>query len=143
LARFLSEAWVEAFNAALEGTVLPAPPADAGLGAADGRFTVAQEVHGTPEGDLRILLRIADGTGRLERQDPADGDGPGGAVPDVTIALSYEDAAALSAGELSPAEALNAGRIRVRGDLSVLVTAQEMLATARSSTRSVADSTTY
>ena len=37
----------------------------------------------------------------------------------------------MAQGELSPTEALNAGRIRVRGDLSVLVAAQQMLAAAR------------
>jgi hypothetical protein len=41
------------------------------------------------------------------------------------------------------AEALNAGRIRVRGDLSVLVAAQQMLMAARSATRDLVASTTY
>ena len=50
---------------------------------------------------------------------------------DVTIALDYTDAAALATGTLSPAEALTAGRIRVRGDLSVLAAGQELLAAAR------------
>ena len=34
---------------------------------------------------------------------------------EVTIALEYADAVALSRGELSPAEALAGGRVRVRG----------------------------
>ena len=50
----------------------------------------------------------------------------------MTIALAYADAAALSRGELTPADALNAGRIRVRGDLSALVAAQQLLDGARS-----------
>ena len=37
----------------------------------------------------------------------------------------------MSKGELAPAEALNTGRVRVRGDLSVLVAAQQMLNAAR------------
>ena len=45
----------------------------------------------------------------------------------VRMALAYADAAALARGEVDPAQALNAGRIRVRGDLSVLVAAQQML----------------
>ena len=49
----------------------------------------------------------------------------------------------MAKGELTPAEALNAGRIRVRGDLSVLVAAQQMLAEARDSTGTLAAETTY
>ncbi len=61
----------------------------------------------------------------------------------MTIVLSYSDAVALSNGELTPAEALTAGRIRVRGDLSVLVTAQSMLETARERTVELSATTTY
>ncbi|MGO8870014.1 MAG: SCP2 sterol-binding domain-containing protein [Acidimicrobiales bacterium] len=143
MARFLSPAWVEAFNEALAGTTLPAPGPGAGLTAVSGRFTVAQEVSGTPEGDVVLVLLVDEGSARLERRDPAHGDGPDGLPPDVTIGLSYEDAAALSAGELSAADALNAGRIRVRGDLSVLVNAQELLAAARRGTRELTATTTY
>ena len=61
----------------------------------------------------------------------------------MTIALAYDDAAALATGGLSPAEALNAGRIRVRGDLSVLAAGQELLAAARVHTRALDADTTY
>jgi hypothetical protein len=44
---------------------------------------------------------------------------------------------------LSPAAARWAGRIRVKGDLSVLVAAQQMLAAARAATQSLDTSTTY
>ena len=50
---------------------------------------------------------------------------------------------ALSDGSLTPAEALTAGRIRVRGDLSVLAAGQELLAAARAHTRSLDAETTY
>jgi hypothetical protein len=151
VARFLSPAWAEEFNAALEGVAVPGPGPEAGLGATGGRFTVVQEIHGTPDGDVRLTLRVDDGALHLDLQ-PDDGghpQGPAGTAPsdggrtDVTIALSYEDAAAMSKGELTPAEALNTGRIRVRGDLSVLVAAQEMLNAARTSTQQVSASTSY
>ncbi len=61
----------------------------------------------------------------------------------MTILISYDDAVAMSKGELAVAEALNAGRIRVRGDLSVLVAAQKILMAARSTTRELVASTTY
>lgn len=147
MARFLSPAWVADLNAALDGVVVPGPGPEAGLAAVDGRFTVIEEVKGAPEGDVRLVLRVEDGSLRFDRGAPATGEPAGaGAVDDradVTIALSYEDAAALSRGELTPSEALNAGKIRVRGDLSVLVASQAMLEAARSTTASVAAATTY
>jgi putative sterol carrier protein len=144
--RFLSHEWVDAFNAALAGAALPAPEEGAGLAVADGPVTVAEEVRGAPEGDIRLLLHIDRGVLRLERSDEPPGGataGGGERVPDVTMALAYEHAVAMSAGELSPAEALNQGRIRVRGDLTVLVAAQELLVAARSATGDLAASTTY
>ncbi|HEV3281275.1 MAG TPA: SCP2 sterol-binding domain-containing protein [Acidimicrobiales bacterium] len=150
MSRFLSHEWVDAFNQALARLVLPGPGDGAGLAVADGPVTVAEDIQGGPEGDVRLLLHIDRGTLRLER--PAEGDGGvasteeagrGHRRPEVTIALSYRDAAAMSAGELSPAEALNEGRVRVRGDLTVLVEAQKLLAAARSCTGELAASTTY
>jgi ubiquinone biosynthesis protein UbiJ len=61
----------------------------------------------------------------------------------VTIALDYADAAALSQGGLTPAEALNAGRIRVRGDLAALAASQQILDGARSGAEGKLSPTTY
>ncbi len=141
--RFLTPEWVAEVNAALGGADLPAPGPDAGLAAADGRFTVVQEVRGGPDGDVRLVLCAVGGTLTLgvgPLGAPDAGDGP---QADVTIALGYDDAVALSAGRLSAAEALTAGRIRVRGDLSVLAAGQELLAAARRHTRAVDAETTY
>jgi putative sterol carrier protein len=144
LARFLSPEWAEEFSAVLGGL---ASVADPDADAPDGPVTVVQEVHGTPDGDVRLVLRIENGALGLELEPGSVGtdhpEGTGGIRPDVTIAVSYEDAAAMSRGELSPAEALNAGRIRVRGDLSALVAAQHLLDEARSTTRELVASTTY
>jgi len=137
--RFLTADWVAEFNDALSEVTLPAPGPDAGLAAADGRFVVVEEVRGTPDGDVRLVLRTADGGLTLELL-PLAGDDVGA---DVTIALGYEDAAALSAGTLSAAEALTAGRIRVRGDLSVLSAGQELLVAARRHTAALDAGTTY
>ena len=151
---------------ALESYPLPDPGPDAGLAMADGRVTVVQEVRGTPDGDVRLVMRIHAGSVRLDL-DPASGagdtgggsggdggdggsagdggdtgDGPGSA-PDVTIVLAYEDAAAMSRGELSPAQALTAGRIRVRGDLSSLAATQQLLNDVRSASEGRIPPTTY
>lgn len=150
MTRFLSPAWAGEFNAALRGVAVPGPGPDAGLAAADGHFTMVQEVRGSPEGDVRLTLRVDDGALHLDLE-PLDGpepagagaDRPGRSPADVIIALSYEDAAAMSKGELTPADALGSGRVRVRGDLSVLVAAQQMLNAARESSQQVGVSTTY
>ncbi|HEY1466015.1 MAG TPA: hypothetical protein VGF11_03090 [Acidimicrobiales bacterium] len=52
--RFLSPEWVDAFDAALQGVALPGMGEDAGIAAADGRFTVAQQVHGGPDGEVTL-----------------------------------------------------------------------------------------
>jgi hypothetical protein len=138
--RFLSPEWAAAFDAALSGVTVPLPGDDAGLAAADGRFTVVQEVRGAPDGDVTVVLRAADGALHLSVEP-----GIGQAEPhgDVAIALAYGDAVLLSRGELAAAEALTAGRIRVRGDLSVLVAGQQMLAAAQPHVQTLAADTTY
>jgi putative sterol carrier protein len=44
--------------------------------------------------------------------------------------LHYNDAVAIARGELDPADALSAGRVRVRGELAVLVAGQSVFAAA-------------
>ncbi len=137
--RFLTPSWAEAVTGALADVRLPDPGPDAGLAAVDGTFIVVEEVRGAPDGDVRLVLQADAGTLRLQVTPLGEGEDEG----DVTIALGYDDAVALSLGTLSPAEALNDGRIRVRGDLSVLVAGQELLQAARTHTVAVDADTTY
>ncbi len=137
MARFLTQEWVDEWNTAMEGVTLPDPGPDAGLAMADGRVTVVEEVRGTPDGDVRLVMTIDAGTVHLELAPGHGGDQGGSAEPEettptVTIVLSYPDAEAMSLGQLSPAQALNAGRIRVRGDLAALAASQQVLNHARS-----------
>ena len=143
MARFLTPEWVEELNAALDGVPLPDPDPDAGLAMAEGRVIVVQEVHGTPDGDVRLVLRIEAGAVQLSLDDGSDRGGGEESAPTVTIAVSYQDAAAMGRGELTPAEALNAGRIRVRGDLAALAASQRILNTARAGADGKVPSTTY
>lgn len=138
--RFLSPEWASALDTALEGVTVPGPGPDAGLAAIGGRFTVVQEVLGGPDGDVTVVLRVDDGSLHVTLEPGTGHEEPRG---DVAISLAYEDAAALSRGGLAAAEALTAGRIRVRGDLSVLVASQQMLAAAQPSVASLAADTTY
>jgi hypothetical protein len=136
VARYLSPEWVASFDAALRGLDLTEALAAAGegsLAAADGAFSVAQVVTGVPgnghgndgaESVVRTVFSVSDGAGRLvldpDEQVPAT----------ATIVLGYDAALAMARGELDPADALAAGRVRVRGDLAALVAGQALLAAA-------------
>lgn len=135
--RFYSPEWVEAFNQAVAG--LEVAPQDAGVSlvADGGSFRVAQVVHGGPDGELAVALEV-DG-GRLRLELGAAGDVRG----DVVVSLSYDDAAAMARGELDPGTAVAEGRVRVRGDLAVLVAAQALLVAAAGRLAGLQAGTTY
>jgi hypothetical protein len=138
MARYLSPEWVQSFDAALSALDLSeAVAAAAGsLAAGDGAFSVAQLVSGVPadlgggaegsESEVSVVLSVAEGRAHLALDD----DGALAAGATATIALGYADALALALGRLDPADALAAGRVRVRGDLAALVAGQEVLAAA-------------
>ena len=110
--RLYSAEWVAAWNDAV-GSV----PASPGLA-----FRMLQEVRDAPEGTVRLALVAGDEGVQLVLDPPDD------PPAQVTVALSYEDAASLARGELDPARLLAAGRVRVRGDLAVLIAGQALLA---------------
>ncbi len=109
-----SEEWVAAFNEATTG-LEPVPGAS---------FRMLQVVHGGPEGTVRVALSAHDGRLTLEREP---GDEP---AFQVTVSVHYDDAIALATGGLDPARLLAEGRVKVRGNLSVLVSGQALLAAA-------------
>ncbi|MDA8309296.1 MAG: SCP2 sterol-binding domain-containing protein [Actinomycetota bacterium] len=119
--RLYSEEWVAAFNEAVAG-LEPEP---------DVSFRMLQMVHGGPEGTVHVALSVEGGRVRLQREVAGS---PAGPAPrpaaQVTVSVRFEDALALAQGELEPAALLAAGRVKVRGDLSVLVRGQALLAAA-------------
>jgi hypothetical protein len=128
--RYLSPEWVQAFNAALSELDLSAAIDAAGaqsLTASEGAFAVAQVVTDAPEGvgasegQVRTVLTVDEGRATLALD-------PTASLPvQVTIALGYDDALSMARGALDPADALAAGRVRVRGELAVLVAGQAVL----------------
>ncbi len=125
--RLYSEEWVAAFNEAVAGL-----EPERGVS-----FRMLQVVHGGPEGTVRVALSVEDGRVHLERQPPElqppeqpgpCAPGPGTPAREVTLSVRYEDAVLVARGELDPAGLLAAGRVKVRGDVSVLVSGQSLLA---------------
>lgn len=124
--RLYSDEWIAAFNGAVGG-LEPDP---------DVSFRMLQVVHGGPDGTVRIGLSAHEGHVALERE-PGDG-----FAPQVTVSVSFEDALALARGRLDPARLLAAGRVKVRGDLSVLVSGQALLAAAAARLEPLSEGTT-
>jgi putative sterol carrier protein len=139
-----SPEWVAAFNTAVADLDMSSVDAGPSLAVTDGRFRVAQAVHDAPgaqeTSEIRVILALADGR-LVMGLEPAD-DQTNDPV-NVTLSLSYEDAAALSRGEVDPAALIGTGRVRVRGDLSVLVAGQALLAAAAPRLAELRAATTY
>jgi putative sterol carrier protein len=126
---YLSEAWIDDLGAAVAG--------DPALRrAAEGvRVTVQQVVKDAPGGDVAWHVVIDDGDVALR---------PGAAPsPDVTFEEDYEAARRVTAGELSPQAAFMTGRLRVRGDLPLLVRHQPAFVALAAATGGVRDRTTF
>lgn len=135
MVRFLSPEWVDAFNQAVADVHLATPGPGAGLAVRDGRFSMAQVVTGGPAGEVQTTLTVDAGRVAITSGET------GGA--EVTIRLTWPDAVAMAAGTLAPGEAIAAGRVRVRGDLSVLAEAQAVLAAVQPHLQGLRELTEY
>ena len=128
---FLSEAWFEAFAAALKGLPVSAVAADAAVAAdtATGGLALGQIITGVPEeagaagvqaGELRytVVLR-QDGSASLVRDstEPAN----------VILVEDWSTAEAIVSGRSSLPDLLTAGKIKLRGDSRALVSAGDIL----------------
>jgi hypothetical protein len=127
--RYLSPAWIEAAGAAVAG--------DDRLGAALAgvTLTVEQVVTGGPGGDVVWSLAVEDGKVSLTP----------GAAPrsDLRMTTDYATAAAVAAGALGAQRAFVEGRLRVGGDLSLLIAHQRALAAVDDALAGVRARTTY
>ena len=113
MAVYLSSDWLDEVNRAAR--------ADAGLEAstAGARVTIQQVVTGGPSGDVRYWVRVNDGAVEVGAGEAA--------VADATVTQSYTTAVALSRGELTVEDALQAGLCRIAGDIALLVRHQSAL----------------
>ena len=110
--QFLSTEWAEALKAHLNGN-------EAFKQAAQSQNATIQQVIAGGDGETLYWIRIADaaidmGVGQAEN-------------PDATITQSYETAVALAKSELSPVTAFMTGKVKVGGNMGLLLSLQGVL----------------
>lgn len=113
--QYLSEEWVEAAGTALE-EAWRHPVGDGPSGASEpaSPLTVAWEVTGAPGGKVTYHMWLGpDGAG-MATGEPADG-------ADAGMALDYDTAVAIARGEVSAQAAFMQGRLKLGGDVTVLI----------------------
>ncbi len=110
--RFLSTEWAEAVKTQLNGN-------DEFRQASAGQHATIQQVITSGEGDTHYWIEIAEGT-----IDMGVGDAEG---PDATITQSYETAVKLAKSELSVVTAFMTGKVKVAGNMGLLMGLQGAL----------------
>jgi putative sterol carrier protein len=110
--KFLSDEWATALTSTLNAS-------DSFRQAAQGHTATIQQVITGPDGETRYWIRIADqsidmGVGDIEN-------------PDATITQSYEIAVGLAKSEVSPVTAFMTGKIKVAGNMGLLLGLQGVL----------------
>ena len=111
--KFLSPEWADALKAALNAN-------EDFQKAAAGQKATIQQVITTADGETHYWIRIEDGS-----IDLGVGDAEGA---DATINQSYETAVALAKSELSAVTAYMIGKIKIAGNMGLLLGLQGALA---------------
>ncbi len=113
MSRFLSPEWLRELAA-------EAVASDSLRRAASGMaLTVGHRVIGGPEGVVEYRVRFSDGRVAVM---------PGAGDADVTVHQAYATAAAISRGELAPAEGFASGQLRLGGEPRLLAEHREAFA---------------
>lgn len=111
--KFLSDEWAQALKAELNESE------DFRQAAAGHKVTIQQIITG-PDGNTHYWITIGDGKIDLGVGD-IDGE-------DATITQSYDSAAALARGELSPVTAFMTGKLKIAGNMGMILGLQGALA---------------
>jgi hypothetical protein len=124
---FLSGEWFERLAEAMA--------ASAHVDTDHGAITVQHVVTDSPDGEVSWFVRVANGAAKLER-----GRAP---APDVILTQDFSTASAVSRGELSPAAAFAAGRLRIGGRPGLLVRHHDTFSRLRDAAAAVHARTVY
>jgi putative sterol carrier protein len=111
--KFLSDEWAQALKAELNES-------EEFRQAAAGQHATIQQVITGGDGDTHYWITIEDG-----RIDLGVGDIEG---EDATITQSYDSAAGLARGELSPVTAFMTGKLKIAGNMGLILGLQGALA---------------
>ena len=111
--KFLSDEWAQALKAELNGS-------EEFRRAAAGQHATIQQVITGGDADTHYWITIEDG-----RIDLGVGDVEG---EDATITQSYDSAAGLARGELSPVTAFMTGKLKIAGNMGLILGLQGALA---------------
>jgi putative sterol carrier protein len=111
--RFLSDEWAQALKAELNQS-------ESFRQAATGQQATIQQIITGGEGETHYWITIGDGV-----IDLGVGDVEG---EDATITQSYDSAAALARGELSPVTAFMTGKLKIAGNMGLILGLQGALA---------------
>jgi putative sterol carrier protein len=111
--KFLSDEWAQALKAELNES-------EEFRQAAAGHTATIQQIITAAEGTTNYWITIGDGKIDLGVGD-IDGE-------DATITQSYESAAALAKGELSPVTAFMTGKLKIAGNMGMILGLQGALA---------------
>jgi putative sterol carrier protein len=104
--KFLTPEWATALEAALNASA-------SFKQAAAGHNALIQQIIATPDGETHYWTKIADGGVEIGFGDAES--------PDATITQSYETAVALAHRELSPVTAFMTGKLKVGGNMGMLL----------------------
>jgi putative sterol carrier protein len=129
MAAFLSAEWVDELAAAARDD----PELREAVAGAS--FAVQQVVTGASDGDAAWYVRFSGGAVEVGSGRTPD--------PDVMITESLETATALRRGRITPAEAFSAGRLRLGGQVGLLVRHQRAFDRLKAVVASVHARTTY
>ncbi|MGZ5297844.1 MAG: SCP2 sterol-binding domain-containing protein [Actinomycetota bacterium] len=110
--RFLSEEWAQALKAELNSR-------EGFKEAAAGKTATIQQVIGGGDGETHYWISLADGA-----IDMGIGDADGA---DATITETYDTAVALAKSELSPVTAFMTGKVKIAGNMGMLLGLQNVL----------------
>ncbi len=110
--KFLSTEWADAVKAQLNAD-------DAFRNASAGQKATIQQVITASDGDTHYWIEIAEGA-----IDMGVGDAD---APDATISQSYETAVKLAKSELSVVTAFMTGKVKVSGNMGLLMSLQGAL----------------